>query len=104
MGNRCSCPLIISLYEKTYRGLKKYKFYKPGRKCLKFNQSKTKGSSAHRNINMNGMSKAYAMDGWRLGYIAVPEEYIWMSFAASYESIVEGCERWKTAVEQLRKN
>lgn len=53
---------------------------------------------------MNGMSKAYAMDGWRLGYIAVPEEYIWMSFAASYESIVEGCERLKTAVEQLRKN
>ena len=25
---------------------------------------------------MNGMSKAYAMDGWRLGYVAAPEEYI----------------------------
>lgn len=29
-----------------------------------------------RTITLNGMSKAYAMDGWRLGYIAAPEEYI----------------------------
>ena len=27
-------------------------------------------------FTMNGMSKAYAMDGWRLGYVAAPEEYI----------------------------
>ena len=25
---------------------------------------------------MNGMSKAYSMTGWRLGYVAAPEEYI----------------------------
>ena len=30
------------------------------------------------------------------------EGYLRMSFAASYESIVEGCARLKTAVEQLR--
>lgn len=29
-----------------------------------------------RTFTMNGMSKAYAMDGWRLGYVAAPEEYI----------------------------
>ncbi len=29
-----------------------------------------------RTITLNGMSTAYAMDGWRLGYIAAPEEYI----------------------------
>ena len=27
-------------------------------------------------FTLNGMSKAYAMDGWRLGYVAAPEEYI----------------------------
>ena len=27
-------------------------------------------------FTMNGMSKAYAMDGWRLGYVAAPEEYV----------------------------
>lgn len=30
-----------------------------------------------RTFTMNGMSKAYAMDGWRLGYVAAPEEYSW---------------------------
>lgn len=29
-----------------------------------------------RTFTLNGMSKAYAMDGWRLGYVAAPEEYI----------------------------
>ena len=29
-----------------------------------------------RTFTMNGMSKAYAMDGWRLGYVAAPEEYV----------------------------
>lgn len=29
-----------------------------------------------RTFTMNGMSKAYAMDGWRLGYVAAPEAYI----------------------------
>ena len=29
-----------------------------------------------KHVSMNGMSKAYAMDGWRLGYVAAPEEYI----------------------------
>lgn len=29
-----------------------------------------------RTFTMNGMSKAYAMDGWRLGYVGAPEEYI----------------------------
>lgn len=29
-----------------------------------------------RTFTMNGMSKAYAMDGWRLGYVAAPEEFI----------------------------
>lgn len=29
-----------------------------------------------RTFTMNGMSKAYAMDGWRLGYVAAPEECI----------------------------
>ena len=29
-----------------------------------------------RTFTMNGMSKDYAMDGWRLGYVAAPEEYI----------------------------
>ena len=29
-----------------------------------------------RTFTLNGMSKAYAMDGWRLGYVAGPEEYI----------------------------
>ena len=29
-----------------------------------------------RTFTMNGMSQAYAMDGWRLGYVAAPEEYI----------------------------
>ena len=29
-----------------------------------------------RTFTMNGMSKAYAMDGWRLGYVAAPEGYI----------------------------
>lgn len=29
-----------------------------------------------RTFTMNSMSKAYAMDGWRLGYVAAPEEYI----------------------------
>lgn len=29
-----------------------------------------------RTFTMNGMSKAYAMDGWRLGYVAAPEKYI----------------------------
>lgn len=27
-------------------------------------------------FTMNGMSKAYSMTGWRLGYVAAPEEYI----------------------------
>lgn len=29
-----------------------------------------------RTFTMNGMSKAYAMDGWRLGYVAAPEAYV----------------------------
>ena len=29
-----------------------------------------------RTFTMNGMSKAYSMTGWRLGYVAAPEEYI----------------------------
>ena len=29
-----------------------------------------------RTFTLNGMSKAYAMDGWRLGYVAAPEEYV----------------------------
>ena len=29
-----------------------------------------------RTFTLNGMSKAYAMDGWRLGYVAAPEEYL----------------------------
>lgn len=29
-----------------------------------------------RTFTLNGMSKAYAMDGWRLGYVAAPESYI----------------------------
>lgn len=29
-----------------------------------------------RTFTLNGMSKAYAMDGWRLGYVAAPETYI----------------------------
>ena len=29
-----------------------------------------------RTFTTTGMSKAYAMDGWRLGYVAAPEEYI----------------------------
>ncbi|MCH3949601.1 MAG: pyridoxal phosphate-dependent aminotransferase [Acidaminococcus sp.] len=29
-----------------------------------------------RTFTMNGFSKAYAMDGWRLGYVAAPEEWI----------------------------
>ena len=29
-----------------------------------------------RTFTLNGMSKAYAMDGWRLGYVAAPEEWI----------------------------
>lgn len=29
-----------------------------------------------RTFTMNGMSKAYAMDGWRLGYVAAPDEYV----------------------------
>jgi len=29
-----------------------------------------------RTFTLNGMSKAYAMDGWRLGYVAAPGEYI----------------------------
>ena len=29
-----------------------------------------------RTFTLNGMSKAYAMDGWRLGYVAAPEAYI----------------------------
>lgn len=29
-----------------------------------------------RTFTLNGMSKAYAMDGWRLGYVAAPEPYI----------------------------
>ena len=29
-----------------------------------------------RTFTLNGMSKAYAMDGWRLGYVAAPEELI----------------------------
>lgn len=29
-----------------------------------------------RTFTLNGMSKAYAMDGWRLGYVAAPENYI----------------------------
>ena len=29
-----------------------------------------------RTFTLNGMSKAYAMDGWRLGYVAAPEEMI----------------------------
>lgn len=29
-----------------------------------------------RTFTLNGVSKAYAMDGWRLGYVAAPEEYI----------------------------
>ena len=29
-----------------------------------------------RTFTLNGMSKAYAMDGWRLGYVAAPEEFI----------------------------
>lgn len=33
-------------------------------------------SMKERTFTMNGMSKAYAMDGWRLGYVAAPEEYI----------------------------
>ena len=33
-------------------------------------------SMKERPFTMNGMSKAYAMDGWRLGYVAAPEEYI----------------------------
>ena len=33
-------------------------------------------SMKERTFTMNGMSKTYAMDGWRLGYVAAPEEYI----------------------------
>ncbi|WP_283607896.1 pyridoxal phosphate-dependent aminotransferase [Faecalispora anaeroviscerum] len=29
-----------------------------------------------RTFTMNGLSKAYSMTGWRLGYVAAPEEYI----------------------------
>ena len=29
-----------------------------------------------RTFTMNGMSKAYSMTGWRIGYVAAPEEYI----------------------------
>lgn len=29
-----------------------------------------------RTFTMNGMSKAYSMTGWRLGYVAAPEEFI----------------------------
>lgn len=29
-----------------------------------------------RTFTLNGMSKAYSMTGWRLGYVAAPEEYI----------------------------
>ncbi len=29
-----------------------------------------------RTFTMNGMSKAYSMTGWRLGYVAAPQEYI----------------------------
>lgn len=29
-----------------------------------------------RTFTMNGMSKAYSMTGWRLGYVAAPEDYI----------------------------
>lgn len=29
-----------------------------------------------RTFTMNGMSKAYSMTGWRLGYVAAPEEYV----------------------------
>jgi len=29
-----------------------------------------------RTFTMNGMSKAYSMTGWRLGYVAAPEEYL----------------------------
>ncbi len=29
-----------------------------------------------RTFTMNGMSKAFSMTGWRLGYVAAPEEYI----------------------------
>ena len=29
-----------------------------------------------RTFTMNGLSKAYAMTGWRIGYVAAPEEYI----------------------------
>lgn len=29
-----------------------------------------------RTFTMNGMSKAYSMTGWRLGYVAAPDEYV----------------------------
>ena len=29
-----------------------------------------------RTFTMNGLSKAYSMTGWRLGYVAAPEEYV----------------------------
>ena len=29
-----------------------------------------------RTFTLNGMSKAYSMTGWRLGYVSAPEEYI----------------------------
>ena len=29
-----------------------------------------------RTFTMNGLSKAYSMTGWRIGYVAAPEEYI----------------------------
>ena len=29
-----------------------------------------------RTITLNGFSKSYAMTGWRVGYIAAPEEFI----------------------------
>jgi aspartate/methionine/tyrosine aminotransferase len=31
---------------------------------------------AERTITVNGFSKAYAMDGWRLGYLAAPREMV----------------------------
>lgn len=33
-------------------------------------------SMKERTFTMNGLSKAYSMTGWRLGYVAAPEEYI----------------------------
>ena len=57
-----------------------------------------------RSIIVNGVSKAYAMTGWRIGYIAAPAEYAYTASQDCVEEMRKAFERRRDLIVRLAKD